>query len=77
MIVALHHSRPVGIVVSERHDHEGLDTMINRISTAIRRQAAYARTRNELSRLTDRELLDLGIRRSDIRSVARAGVASL
>lgn len=51
--------------------------MISRIATALRRQTAYNRTRNELSRLSDRELQDLGINRADIRSVARAGVAAL
>ncbi|NTF17096.1 DUF1127 domain-containing protein [Agrobacterium rubi] len=51
--------------------------MISRLTSAIRRQNAYSRTRRELSQLSDRELLDLGISRCDIRSVARAGVAGL
>jgi len=51
--------------------------MISRLAAAIRRHSEYARTRNELERLTDRELLDLGIRRCDIRSVARTGATNL
>jgi uncharacterized protein YjiS (DUF1127 family) len=47
--------------------------MISRIATALRRHQAYNRTHRELSRLSDRELLDLGISRADIRSVARGG----
>ncbi|WP_068954663.1 DUF1127 domain-containing protein [Pararhizobium polonicum] len=35
----------------------------------------YRQTVNELGRMTTRELRDLGIDRSDIRSIARAAVA--
>ena len=35
----------------------------------------YRETKNELSRLTQRELADLGINRADINQVARKAVA--
>lgn len=48
--------------------------MISRIANALRRQHAYNRTTRELSRLSDRELSDLGISRSEIGSVARSAL---
>lgn len=51
--------------------------MISRLASALKRQSAYRRTRNELGRLSDRDLQDLGIGRSEINSVARAGVIGL
>jgi Uncharacterized conserved small protein len=51
--------------------------MISRIANAIRRQHAYSRTANELYRLSDRELSDLGINRAEIRQIARSSVAQL
>lgn len=42
----------------------------------IKRALEIHRTERELSRLTGRELSDIGITRSDIRNVARRGVAS-
>lgn len=51
--------------------------MIGTIASRLRQHNQYRRTVNELSRLTDRELGDLGIGRSDIRSVARANVNGL
>ena len=47
--------------------------MFTRISSALKRHNAYTRTRRELSMLSDRELNDLGISRSDIKNVARHG----
>lgn len=51
--------------------------MISRLKNAIQRQAQYRRTTDELSRLTDRELGDLGISRNQIRSVARAAITQI
>ncbi len=49
--------------------------MIGSLVSTIRRHNQYRKTVSELDRLTDRELHDLGIGRSEIRSVARHGVA--
>jgi uncharacterized protein YjiS (DUF1127 family) len=48
--------------------------MISRIANALRRQHAYNRTTRELSRLSDRELSDLGINRGEISAVARSAL---
>tara|TARA_B100001115_G_C15805342_1_gene398672 strand:- start:1140 stop:1343 length:204 start_codon:yes stop_codon:yes gene_type:complete len=37
----------------------------------LRKSQSYRNTFNELSRLTDRELADIGIARGDIKNVAR------
>ncbi|GAA6180044.1 MULTISPECIES: DUF1127 domain-containing protein [unclassified Shimia] len=42
-----------------------------------KRQASYARTVKELSRLTNNELADIGLSRGDIEDVARQGAAAL
>lgn len=44
--------------------------MFNTIKTAIKSHAKRRQTINELSRLSDRELSDLGISRCDIYSIA-------
>ncbi|SFR06779.1 DUF1127 domain-containing protein [Poseidonocella sedimentorum] len=41
------------------------------VKAAFTRRAAYNRTYSELSALTDRDLNDLGISRSDIERIAR------
>lgn len=41
---------------------------------AMADRAAYRRTHDELSQLTDRELIDLGFTRHDINRVARQAV---
>jgi uncharacterized protein YjiS (DUF1127 family) len=46
--------------------------MITQLRNAIKRHATVRRTTAELSRLTDRELGDLGIARCDITRVARS-----
>lgn len=46
---------------------------ITSILSAVHRWLRYRNTLQELSRLTDRELNDLGIRRSDIAGVAWRG----
>lgn len=40
------------------------------IQTAVRKQKVYADTYAELSSLTNRELADIGIGRSDIKAIA-------
>jgi uncharacterized protein YjiS (DUF1127 family) len=49
--------------------------MISTIGNIMRQRSQYNRTVRELGRLTDRELSDLGIGRSEIRAVARANVS--
>ncbi len=46
--------------------------MITQLKNAIKRHATIRRTTSELSRLSDRELGDLGIARCDITRVARS-----
>ncbi|QUS36829.1 DUF1127 domain-containing protein [Falsirhodobacter algicola] len=41
------------------------------LKAALRRRAIYRQTVQELNALSSRELTDLGIRRSEIRSIAR------
>ena len=48
--------------------------LISHILSAIQRWREYRRTIAELAGLSDRELADLGISRSDIASVARDAV---
>jgi len=48
-----------------------------RLDAAIRRRVEYARTLDELSQLTDRELNDLGFSRCDLRRVAREAADKL
>jgi uncharacterized protein YjiS (DUF1127 family) len=48
---------------------------ISNLKTNLRRWARVRNTIRELSQLTDRDLSDLGISRSDIRSVARRSIA--
>lgn len=45
--------------------------MIAGLADAMNRHSAAKRTRQELSRLTDRELDDIGITRWDINNIAR------
>ena len=52
--------------------HPG-ETMIRTIANKFRQHREYRRTVNELGRLSDRELSDLGIGRSEIQGVARVG----
>ncbi len=42
-----------------------------------KREASYAKTVKELSKLTNRELSDIGLSRSDIPDVARKGALAL
>ena len=48
-----------------------LETLLRDAADRLRAHRVYARTRAELSRLTDRDLDDLGILRGDIDAVAR------
>jgi len=45
------------------------------IARSLNNWRKYRQTVNELGRMTNRELHDLGVDRGDIRSVARAAVA--
>jgi len=47
-----------------------IETMLTRLNTAIQGFRRRRQTIRELSRLTDRELRDLGISRCDIYSIA-------
>jgi uncharacterized protein YjiS (DUF1127 family) len=49
--------------------------MTNPLVRTYRNWRKYRQTYHELVRLTDRELDDLGIRRVDIRNIARDSVA--
>jgi uncharacterized protein YjiS (DUF1127 family) len=48
--------------------------MTNRFIDSYRNWRRYRETYNELTRLTDRELADLGINRADIGRIARQAV---
>lgn len=50
---------------------EGFLDLLKTWNAAYRRHKEYKETLNELSRLTDAELQDIGIARGDIRSIAR------
>ncbi len=45
--------------------------LMSRLQAAARERAVYAKTVRELDRLSDRELSDIGLGRSDIHDVAR------
>jgi uncharacterized protein YjiS (DUF1127 family) len=47
-----------------------MQNLLNNISKSIAKYNRYRRTLNELSRLTNRELADIGIARCDIPNVA-------
>jgi uncharacterized protein YjiS (DUF1127 family) len=47
-----------------------LSTVFSKIARSYHRKKVARQTYNELSRLTDRELRDLGIQRSDIYDIA-------
>lgn len=51
--------------------------MANKITTALNRMNQYLTTKKELSALTDRELIDIGISRWDIKQVAREHAAKV
>ncbi len=58
---------------SDRHLSAGngtLETLRARFATWRARRAAYRVTRDELMRLSDRDLADLGIHRSNITRIA-------
>lgn len=68
--------------LAQRHitaaDGQGLfNDLLAGIRTMAARRAVYVRTVNELSALTPRALSDIGIRRSDIRTVARQAAAAI
>lgn len=59
----------VGNIFSEAF--QGLFDLVHDMRAKARQRQMIRQTRNELSQLTDRELKDLGIGRSDIESIAR------
>ena len=48
-----------------------VEALVARIRSAYARQSAYWRTYNELSKLTDRELNDIGVSRCMIEAIAQ------
>ena len=59
----------VGNIFSEAF--QGLFDLVHDMKAKARHRQLVRQTRNELSQLSDHELKDLGIGRSDIESVAR------
>ena len=59
----------VGNIFSEAF--QGLFELVHDMKAKARHRQLVRQTRNELSQLTDYELKDLGIGRSDIESIAR------
>lgn len=51
--------------------------MFGTLAARLRKHRSYRRTVNELTRLSDRELHDLGISRSEIRGLARSTVTGV
>ena len=51
--------------------------LFSMIETTFRRWAVYSEVRRELGAYTERELADLGIRRSEIASIAREAAARI
>ena len=50
---------------------ETVTLLVARLHTGLRQRRAYAELLAELNRLSDRELLDIGIARADIPAIAR------
>lgn len=59
-------TRAVGVSMSDR-----LVATLTVLRAAVQRRRVYDQTRRELKALSDRDLADLGIHRSMIRTVAR------
>jgi uncharacterized protein YjiS (DUF1127 family) len=59
-------TRAVGVSLSDR-----LAATLTVLRAAVQRRRVYDQTRRELKALSDRDLADLGIHRSMIRTVAR------
>lgn len=53
--------------------HSGIDRLMSRIANALFGWNERRITRNALSRLSDRELEDIGLTRGDIDAVVRKG----
>lgn len=51
--------------------------LLSFIETTFRRWAVYSQVRTELGAYTERELADLGIRRSEISTIAREAAARI
>jgi uncharacterized protein YjiS (DUF1127 family) len=62
-------TRPRQAGAMERATQAGADWLAE-LSAKLRRHRIYADTYAELSRLSDRELLDLGLARGDLRRIA-------
>lgn len=61
-----HYHTPHDLHVADR-----VNAFVEGIKKALRQRAEYIRTFNELDRLSDRELNDLGIGRGSIAEIAR------
>lgn len=59
------------------HFAERFNVAIEAVKTTLARRAAYNRCYNELAVLTDRELSDIGIARTDIRTLAAQEAAKI
>lgn len=55
----------------------GFEGLRAKLSTFVARRAAYRTAFNELERLSNRELADIGITRSDIPAIARQAAAAI
>ena len=64
-----YHSSTYGVAASGTRQASAADR-VRSIQSSYRRWRLFRRTMNELGMLTDRDLADLGLSRSDVRRVA-------
>ena len=58
------------------HSQQGSDMFVTLILSKVRAWLLYRETVSELERLTDRDLLDVGIGRRRIKEIARQAIPS-
>ena len=63
--------QPDGGLIAASGDPSRMSTPMNRFVQSFRKWRRYRETYNELSRLSDRGLADVGINRVDINRIAR------